>query len=54
VAFDDIDEKAYEDWDWTNPKAFCAEVIEFLVHERELGRPLLPFDHDGSCCCVLL
>ena len=54
IAFDDIDEKNYEDWDWTNPKAFCNEVIEFLVHERDLGRPLLPFDHESSCCCTIL
>lgn len=54
AEFDEADEANYKDWDWTNPKAFASEVIEFLVYEREFGRPLLPFDEDGSCCCTLL
>ena len=50
----DQDEKYYADWDWTNPKAYAAEVIEFLVYERETGVPLLPLAHHASCCCDIL
>jgi serine/threonine protein kinase len=48
------DEEVYKDWDWTNPRAFAAEVIEFLVYERKTGEPLLPLAQNGSCCCDIL
>ena len=55
IAFTESDEKVYEDWDWTNPKAYSTEVIEFLIHERELGRPLLPETLSPDlCCCNIL
>jgi hypothetical protein len=43
-VIDEKDEKYYADWDWTNPPAYryAAEVIEFLIFERETGEPLLP------------
>jgi hypothetical protein len=55
TTFDEADERVYRDWDWVNPKAYATEVIEFLVHERELGRPLLPesLGSDLCCCCLL-
>jgi len=55
IAFDDADERAYESWDWVNPKAYYTEVLEFLIFERELGRPLLPETmSDDLCCCSIL
>eukprot|EP00536_Pseudo-nitzschia_multiseries_P004245 jgi/Psemu1/237469/estExt_Genewise1.C_700006 len=36
------DERIYADWNWTNPHAYAAEVIEFLMYERDTGKPLLP------------
>jgi serine/threonine protein kinase len=48
------DEKAYRIWDWTNPGAFAAEVIEVLIYERETGEPLLPIAQHPSCCCAIL
>ncbi|CAB9512815.1 RAC family serine/threonine-protein kinase homolog [Seminavis robusta] len=55
VAFDESDERVYRDWDWINPKAYAIEVIEFLVHERDLGRPLLPESLSPDlCCCNIL
>eukprot|EP00545_Synedropsis_sp_CCMP1620_P011316 CAMPEP_0119004162 /NCGR_PEP_ID=MMETSP1176-20130426/987_1 /TAXON_ID=265551 /ORGANISM="Synedropsis recta cf, Strain CCMP1620" /LENGTH=684 /DNA_ID=CAMNT_0006955841 /DNA_START=247 /DNA_END=2301 /DNA_ORIENTATION=+ len=47
------DEEFYKRWDWTNPRAFAAEVIEFLIYERETGEPLMPAPPHGSCCCVI-
>ena len=47
------DEDYYKDWDWTNPRAFASEVIEFLIYERETGEPLLPMSTGGSCCCTV-
>lgn len=46
-VIDERDEKYYSDWDWTNPKAYSAEVIEFLIYERETGKPLLPLDDNS-------
>lgn len=55
IVFNELDEKVYEDWDWTNPKAYATEVIEFLIHERDLGRPLLPESLSPDlCCCNIL
>mmetsp|Transcript_24922 Transcript_24922/g.68702 ORF Transcript_24922/g.68702 Transcript_24922/m.68702 type:complete len:669 (-) Transcript_24922:115-2121(-) len=48
------DEKIYADWDWTNPHAYAAEVIEFLMYERDTGKPLLPVDENGTCCCSVM
>ncbi len=48
------DEKVYSDWDWTNPHAYAAEVIEFLIYERETGEPLLPISQHTSCCCNVM
>jgi len=48
------DERYYEDWDWTNPHAYAAEVIEFLIYERETGKPLLPLDDHNNCCCSVM
>jgi hypothetical protein len=47
------DEICYQKWDWTNPRAFSAEVIEFLIYERETGEPLVPAAQHASCCCVV-
>lgn len=48
------DEELYKRWDWTNPVAFDGEVIEFLIHERRTGKPLLPADPMTPCCCNVL
>ena len=56
-AYQDItesDDKVYKDWAWTNPRAFAAEVIEFLIYERETGEPLIPVAQHAPCCCVIL
>eukprot|EP00533_Pseudo-nitzschia_delicatissima_P007902 CAMPEP_0116097466 /NCGR_PEP_ID=MMETSP0327-20121206/10722_1 /TAXON_ID=44447 /ORGANISM="Pseudo-nitzschia delicatissima, Strain B596" /LENGTH=665 /DNA_ID=CAMNT_0003589223 /DNA_START=204 /DNA_END=2201 /DNA_ORIENTATION=+ len=53
-VIDEKDEKFYADWDWTNPNAYAAEVIEFLIYERETGKPLLPLDDNTSCCCSVM
>jgi len=54
VVIDERDDELYKHWDWTNPKAFAAEVIEFLIYERTTGEPLLPIAQNGSCCCNVL
>lgn len=48
------DERYYRDWDWTNPHAYAAEVIEFLIYERETGEPLLPISQNTGCCCTVM
>lgn len=48
------DDEVYKKWDWTNPRAYAAEVIEFLIYERESGETLLPIAQNGSCCCIIL
>ena len=53
TVLDEKDDLVYKNWDWTNPHAFAAEVIEFLIFERESGHPLLPITHGGGCCTVL-
>lgn len=53
-VIDEKDETVYEGWDWTNPHAFAAEVIEFLIYERETGEPLVPIEQNAGCCCVIL
>ena len=44
----------YEDWDWTNPIAFSAEVIEILKYERDTGKPVVPMHETSTCCCVVM
>ena len=53
-VMEEKDERVYSDWDWTNPHAYAAEVIEFLIYERETGQPLLPIPQNGNCCCVVM
>jgi hypothetical protein len=54
TVIDERDEAIYKDWDWTNPRAFSAEVIEFLIYERETGEPLVPMPQNPTCCCGIL
>jgi hypothetical protein len=53
-VIDENDERVYVDWDWTNPHAYAAEVIEFLIYERETGEPLLPIAQNTTCCCSIM
>lgn len=53
-VIDDDDEKFYVGWDWTNPHAYAAEVIEFLIYERVTGVPLLPIAQNSTCCCSVM
>ena len=54
IVIDEKDEEVYSEWDWTNPRAFAAEVIEFLIYERTTGEPLVPIAQGGTCCCTVL
>jgi len=54
TVLDEKDEAVYKNWDFTNTKAFQAEVLEFLIYERETGQPLLPITMNTSCCCTVL
>ena len=47
------DDEFYRNWDWTNPRAFASEVIEFLIYERETGEPLVPVTQNATCCWVI-
>mmetsp|Transcript_23814 Transcript_23814/g.53258 ORF Transcript_23814/g.53258 Transcript_23814/m.53258 type:complete len:700 (+) Transcript_23814:295-2394(+) len=47
------DQAVYAKWQFTNEEAFAAEVIEFLIYERETGQPLLPLQQSGGCCCAI-
>ena len=47
------DERRYKDLDWTNPRAFAAEVIEFWIYERVTGEPLVPMSQNNGCCCAI-
>jgi len=53
IVIEEKDEEVYQNWDWTNSRAFGAEVIEFLIYERKTGEPLVPAPPHGSCCCVI-
>ena len=53
TVLEEKDEKIYGDWAWTNKAAFQAEVIEFLIYERETGEPLVPMDNGSECCCAV-
>lgn len=55
IVFDESDEEVYRHWDWTNSEAMTTEILEFLIFERDLGRPLLPETmHPDLCCCTVL
>ena len=55
IVFDTSDEEVYKCWDWTNPDSMTTEILEFLIFERELGRPLLPETMSADlCCCHIL
>jgi len=54
TVLDEKDEAVYKNWDFTSTKAFEAEVLEFLIYERETGEPLLPITVNTSCCCTVL
>ena len=54
AVLDEKDEAVFASWNFTNTKAFAAEVIEFLIYERETGRPLLPIQQGDSCCCTII
>jgi len=53
TVIEDKDREIFENWNWTNPHAYCAEVIEFLICEREKGEPLVPINHNHPCCCCV-
>lgn len=54
MVLDEKDEEVWKAWDFTNKHSFAAEVIEFLIYERETGRPLLPIQQGDSCCCTII
>lgn len=54
TVLDEKDEAYYKNWDYTSDKAYAAEVIEFLIYERETGKPLLPMNGDSTCCCTII
>lgn len=54
TVMSDKDQAVYDNWNFTNSKAFGAEVIEFLIYERETGEPLLPIHPNGTCCCTIV
>lgn len=51
TILDAEDEIKFKDWDWTNPRAYCSEVLEFVTYERDTGRPLVPESMNGDLCC---
>ena len=53
TGLDEKDHLVYKDWNWTNKKAFQTEVIEFLMYEKTLGRPLTPPKAGGGGCCTV-
>lgn len=53
IVLEEKDLQVYKEWDWTNPAAYCAEIVEFLAYERRLGRPLLPMGMGDGCCCAI-
>lgn len=54
TVLSEADEAFYDNWNFTNTKAFAAEVIEFLICERETGKPLLPIQVNTPCCCIII
>eukprot|EP00550_Attheya_septentrionalis_P007110 CAMPEP_0198282082 /NCGR_PEP_ID=MMETSP1449-20131203/1930_1 /TAXON_ID=420275 /ORGANISM="Attheya septentrionalis, Strain CCMP2084" /LENGTH=622 /DNA_ID=CAMNT_0043978163 /DNA_START=75 /DNA_END=1943 /DNA_ORIENTATION=+ len=53
TPFEPEDDEVYKYWNWTNPKAFAAEVIEFLIYERITGARLYPIPPPTPCCCAV-
>jgi len=53
IVLEEKDLQVYKEWDWTNPTAYCEEIVEFLAYERKLGRPLLPVGMGDGCCCAI-
>jgi len=53
TQLDDKDNAVYKDWNWINPRAYHAEVIEYLIYERESGAPIVPVTASNCCCTVL-
>mmetsp|Transcript_2573 Transcript_2573/g.4849 ORF Transcript_2573/g.4849 Transcript_2573/m.4849 type:complete len:587 (-) Transcript_2573:39-1799(-) len=53
TKLEDKDHDVYKDWNWTNPRSFQTEVIEFLMYEKTLGRPLTPPKSSGGGCCQI-
>jgi len=51
TQLEEKDHMVYKDWNWTNPKSFNTEVIEFLMYEKQLGRPLTPPRSSSGVCC---
>ena len=54
TVLDEKDEVWYKNWDFTDDNAYASEVLEFLIYERETGKPLLPMNVDSSCCCTII
>jgi len=53
TQLEEKDHMVYKDWNWTNPKSFNTEVIEFLMYEKQLGRPLTPPRSSSGVCCSI-
>jgi len=53
TTLEDKDHDVYKKWNWTNPRSFQSEVIEFLMYEKTLGRPLTPPHQGGGGCCTI-
>jgi len=49
-VLEEKDHKFYHDWTWTCMKSFESEVVEFLQHEKSLGKQLVKA---GKRCCVI-
>merc|ERR1719296_175992 len=54
IPMSEEDDAMYKDWYFVNSDAYNDEVIEFLITERKLGKPLLPPDHSSCNCCTVL
>ena len=53
TKLEEKDHDVYKEWNWTNPRSFQTEVIEFLMYEKTLGRPLTPPKSSGGGCCQI-
>eukprot|EP00586_Coscinodiscus_wailesii_P022587 CAMPEP_0172519696 /NCGR_PEP_ID=MMETSP1066-20121228/291570_1 /TAXON_ID=671091 /ORGANISM="Coscinodiscus wailesii, Strain CCMP2513" /LENGTH=622 /DNA_ID=CAMNT_0013302329 /DNA_START=204 /DNA_END=2072 /DNA_ORIENTATION=- len=53
TVLDEKDQQVYKDWDYVNKHSQTVEVIEFLVYEQQLGKPLLPPNSGNACCCAI-
>ena len=51
----DADHAFYRDWNWTSPRAYQLEVIEYLQYvERNGGEPLAKSIIPGDGCCAIV